>query len=171
GRSAIFKDYLRIGYARDQGKGREDGVSGKVWDDPEPCEESRPVVLEPHGFQPFEQRVPLKINSHEGQPAGDPQVGFLQALALPLQCCWAVDLEHAQSLARIWIAQPEVIKASSQHYDLSHTAIDGMCKALFRETAASHYEQPKAIRMLLYKARYSARVFAADWDREGVAKD
>ena len=62
-------------------------------------------------------------------------------------------------------------KASSQHYDLPHTAIDGMCKALFRKSAARHYEQPKAIRMLSHKARYGARIFTADWDREGVGKD
>jgi len=70
-----------------------------------------------------------------------------------LLCCWAVDFERAQSLARVWIAQPEGIKASSQHYNLSYTAIDGMRNALFRETAARDYEQPKAIRMLSHNSR------------------
>jgi hypothetical protein len=46
-----------------------------------------------------------------------------------------------------------------------------MCKALFRKSAARHYEQPKAIRILSHKARYGARIFTADWDREGIEKD
>jgi hypothetical protein len=79
-----------------------------------------------------------------------------------LLSCWTVDLEHSQPLARIGIPQPEGIKASSQHDDLSHTVIDGMCKALFRKSAARHYEQPKAIRMLSHEARYGARIFTAD---------
>jgi len=76
-----------------------------------------------------------------------------------------------QALARVWIAEPEGIKASSQHYDLPHTAINGMCKALLGKSATCHYEQPKAIRMLSDKAQYGARIFTADWDRERVGKD
>jgi hypothetical protein len=46
-----------------------------------------------------------------------------------------------------------------------------MCKALFRKSAARHYEQPKAIRILSDKAQYGARIFTADWNRERVGKD
>jgi hypothetical protein len=97
-------------------------------------------------------------------------LGFLQALALPLLSCWTINLEHAQSLRRIWIAQSKRIEACPQHYDLTHTTIDRVRKAIFRETTARHDERPKAIRILSHEARYGVRIFAADRDRERVGK-
>jgi hypothetical protein len=70
---------------------------------------------------------------------------FGQAFTLPLLSRVAVDLEHAQSLFRVRIAEAEGIKTCSQYHCLSHATINSAGKTVFRKATPCDREEPQTI--------------------------
>ena len=93
--------------------------------------------------------MPLEIDGREGERSGYREPGLFQALALPALRRRVIDLEHADTLAGIGIAQRKCIEAGPEHDHLAHAAGDtGRQRMLGKSAARSDEQAPRPQRRI-----------------------